>query len=68
MKWEIGQLVESLVDAQGMTKGARYRVVDLETRSTLAGKFSTYYLAGEHDRSGGASLAIHNAHLVLKGA
>lgn len=65
--YSIGDVVESLVDAQGLTNGARYLVADVFTSRNFLGAFTVYDLLPIpvpnppellHD--------IGNGHLVLK--
>lgn len=71
-----GQIVKSSVNAQGMTRGAQYMVVDVLPNSTAFGTFITYELVAIADTFVTASgqrvvapvhrrLRVGNGHLVL---
>jgi len=61
---KVGDIVRSKVTAQGMTKGALYRVDQVRTWSTLTGRYTNYDL-----RLVGGTEAprdVGNGHLVLE--
>jgi hypothetical protein len=56
-----GQIVISRVDAQGLTKGAPYKVVEVDSRPGFLGTFTDYLLEGED----GQQHWVGNGHIVL---
>jgi hypothetical protein len=60
-RFEVGERVRSLVDEQGLLAGVVYTVSKVETRSTFAGQFATYWLRLDGDRP----LRVMNGHLLL---
>lgn len=63
--FNLGDIVESLVDAQHMRKGRQYRVSEVQTTSNFTGRCTSYTLIDLQD---GLVLQqpIGNGHLVLK--
>ena len=59
-----GERVVSRVDAQGMTKGEAFTVVDTHTKWVLGMGFTTFFLKG----ADGRVLPVGNGHLVLEAA
>lgn len=61
-----GTIVQSTVDAQGLSKGAFYRVVSSETRRNVTGGYTSYRVepvAADVERP---TEPIGNGHLVLR--
>ena len=57
-----GQKVESTVDAQGLKKGRRYLVAEVQTMPTPFGTFVTYALLDPETK---AEHVVNNGHLIL---
>ena len=62
--FKVGDTVRSKVTAQGLTKGALYRVEAARTRGNFTGRYTTYDLR----LVGGTELAtdVGNGHLLLE--
>lgn len=60
----VGQVVRSLVDAQGLVRGREYVVRRVASRSTFVGTFLTYTL--EDAATGDRPYFVGNGHLVLE--
>jgi len=60
-----GQVVVSNVDAQGLIKGEKYRVVDWKSRRTFLGGFTTVFVRPVDRSIDLGIIAVGNAHLVL---
>lgn len=61
-----GTRVRSLVNAQGMTRGAVYTVVRVERRHTFVGSFTTLYVTSNESEAPGSAFPVGNPHLVLE--
>lgn len=61
-KWTVGMKLRSLVDAQGMQKDDVVVVVDVLTRHTAFGGFTTLVCTNTRTQ---AQINVGNAHLVL---
>lgn len=60
-RFQVGDLVVSRINEQGLTKGYEYEVVDVITTSYTWGVFVTYVLEDDEGRR----FAVGNGHLVL---
>jgi hypothetical protein len=63
MTYQVGQRVESLVDAQGLTRGQAYTVVAVTTHRNFLGGYTRYDLKAD---SGAVYGSVGNGHLVLR--
>jgi hypothetical protein len=57
----VGDLVRSLVNAQGLAKGQVYQVDDVTVRDMAFGRFVTYWLKDDN----GHIYGVNNGHLLL---
>jgi hypothetical protein len=71
--FNVGDRVRSTVNAQGLVAGVEYEVLDVRTRRTFVGGFTTYYLrcldrtvAPTREDGTERALAVGNGHLVLE--
>ncbi len=63
-QFNAGDVVESLVNVQGLKLGQRYRVDAVESQWHPMGTFTTYRVAA--CGAGGETMPVTNGHLVLK--
>ncbi len=62
--YEVGDVVESLVDAQGLEMRRHYRVQEVTTKSNFLGRFTSYNLCTLDTEK--TINNVGNGHLVLK--
>ena len=60
-RFQVGDLVVSRINEQGLTKGYEYVVVDVITSDLAFGTFVTYVVEDDEERW----FAVGNGHLVL---
>jgi hypothetical protein len=59
--FKVGEFVISRINAQGLTQGNLYEVVDVVERHLAFGTFVTYVLQDDNENR----FAVSNGHLVL---
>jgi hypothetical protein len=61
-RFKVGQKVRSLIDAQGLERGAVYEVIDVREQVMFFGTFVTYLVKDKQS----AAHVVTNGHLVLE--
>lgn len=61
MMFKVGDTVEALTTAQGMTEGQTYKVIQVQTDTYPWAVYATYHLEGY-----GRAITVRNAHLLLR--
>lgn len=67
-RFQIGQIVTANTNAQGLTKGNNYKIVDLIQQHATWGTYVQYFLAGNSEECKNGLLVISNGHLILSEA
>lgn len=63
--FKVGSIVESRVNAQGLIKGQRYRVLSVSVMRTFLGGYASYTVEPLDRTIAAPKNAIGNGHLIL---
>jgi hypothetical protein len=67
-RFHIGQIVTANTNAQGLTKGNEYKIVNVVTQESAFWEYVQYVLAGTADECKDGLLVINNGHVLLNEA